>query len=221
MLWQFNTHLSPKHTGPHGGLWPPAWSTTNAPSYPPTALGRGCSAAAPACPGSRLQPSSPRSSPRSFGHSVGHHGPHQSTGQTCPCLPQLRRVAFLMGATSAMQRELKEGDQDAAIKCSCTFSAQQMGHLAWPVVLPLQADKFCAHLLPWNPLPSEGKRKVILLQKLVRSCSCKDPYFLSVFHELTFWSIIFIFKVSYLLVHAKDSCTATPVRHFLQTSSAH
>lgn len=52
--------------------------------------------------------------------------------------------------------------------------------------------------------------------------SCKDLYFLSVFRELTFWSMIFILKVSYFLAHAKDSCTATPAaagRHFLQTSS--
>lgn len=54
--------------------------------------------------------------------------------------------------------------------------------------------------------------------------SCKNLYFLSVFCELTFRSIIFIFKVSYFLVCAKDSCTATPAaagRHFLQTSSVH
>lgn len=49
--------------------------------------------------------------------------------------------------------------------------------------------------------------------------SCTDPYFLSVFHELVFWSTMFIFKVSYFLVHAKDCYSATPTaagRHFLQ-----
>lgn len=54
--------------------------------------------------------------------------------------------------------------------------------------------------------------------------SCKDLCFLSVFRELTFWSMIFIFKVSYFLVHAKDSWTATPAaagRHFLQPPSVH